>query len=118
MKQLILITFSLLYIGCVTKHKATIKVCGGQFYIESFNVNPAGVDEDYITDSLNFRLYVGKFDNEHENFSYVCKGDSITIMKLVMETQGNQMKITDSKMLSFADLKSKKNIKEPVFEFK
>jgi hypothetical protein len=117
MKQLILITFSLVYVGCAGKHKATIKVCGDQFYIESFNVNPAGVDEDYLTDSLSFRVYIGKYDNDHQNFSYVCKGNSITIMKLEMENQGNQMKITNSKILSFADLKNKKNIKEPLFEF-
>ena len=119
MKQLILITFSLLYIGCIKKHKSTTKICGGQLYVESFNVNSAGVDEDYLTDSLSFRVYVGKFDNEHENFSYVCNEDSIRIMKLVVETYGKKMKITDSKLLSLSDLKNKRmSINKPLFDFK
>jgi hypothetical protein len=119
MKQLILIAFSLLCIGCTKKYKSTTSVCGGQFYVETFNVNPTGVDEDYLTDSLDFRLYIGKFDNEHENFSYVCNGDSIRIMRLGVETFGPKMKITDSKLLSLADLKNKKmSIDKPLFEFK
>lgn len=117
MKQLILIIFSLVYIGCVAKHKASVKICGGQFYVEMYNVNPAGVDEDYLTDSSGFKVYVGKFDNEHENFRYVCNGDSITIMKLAMQIDG-KMKMTESKTVSLAGLKNKKNIEEPLFEFK
>ena len=119
MKQVILISFALLAIGCIKKYKGTTRVCGGKFYVESFNVNPAGVDEDYFTDSINFRVYVGKFDNEHENFSYVCNGDSIKVMKSVMDGYGNKMKISDSKMLSLVDLKDKKvSNNKPLFEFK
>jgi hypothetical protein len=119
MKQLILMTFSLLYSGCIKEHKSTTKICGGQLYVETFNVNPAGVDEDYLTDSLSFRIFVGKFDNEHENFSYVCNGDSIRIMKLAVEASGRKMKITESKLLSLADLKNKKiSINKALFEFK
>jgi hypothetical protein len=119
MKQLILITISLIYIGCIKKHKATTKICGGQLYVETFNVNPAGVDEDYLTDSLNLLVYVGKFDNEHENFSYVCNGDSIRISKLTIETYGTKMKITDSKLLSLAAIKNTKmSVNKPLFEFK
>jgi hypothetical protein len=119
MKRLIPAMISLLIVGCVKKYKFTTKVCGGQFYIEDFNVNPAGVNEAYLTDSINFRIYVGKYDNEHENFSFVCNGDSIKIMKLVMPDTGMKMKILDSLKFSFSDLAKKRmSDSEPLFEFK
>lgn len=64
------------------KYKYTLKLCDHNLYVERFMVNPAGVNADYLTDSLTFRIYVGKWDSDHENFSYVCMGDSIFIKKL------------------------------------
>jgi hypothetical protein len=116
---LILATISFLFIGCIKKHKFSVKACNGLFYVEVFNVNPAGVDEDYMTDSFNFKIFVGKTDSEHENFRYVCKGDSITVMKFVSQPIGNKMKMVALKILSYSELvKNKTNSNEPLFEFK
>ena len=71
----------ILLIGCFKKYDYTLKVCDN-LYVEEFIVNPAGVAADYLTDSTNFRLYVGNWDTDHENFSYACRGDSIVIEKL------------------------------------
>jgi hypothetical protein len=119
MKQLIFIIISFLFIGCIKKYKFTAKICGGQLFVESYNVNPAGVDEDYLTDSLNFRVFVGKYDNEHDNFNYQCQKDSIRINRLGAKTDGNKMANTDSKIFSLSDLKNKKpSSNKPLFEFK
>lgn len=80
--------FNILYIallgilsaGCVKKHKSTVGICNG-LYVEIFNINPAGVDNAYLTDSLNFRLFVDHWDEEHESIRYICKSDSICIIK-------------------------------------
>ena len=115
-----LLTTILLFTGCVKRHRSTTKVCGGRLYAECFNVNPFGVDENYLTDSMSFKIYIGKFDNEHENFSYVCNGDSIKVLKLTEGTAaGEKMKRVDSVILSLSDLKMKKvPEKQPLFEFK
>jgi hypothetical protein len=122
MRKLIRIILSLIFlicIGCIKKYKFTSKVCNGRLYAEVFNINPAGVDETYLTDSINFEIYIGKYDNEHEKFSIVCLGDSIQILKLKEETYGNKMKIIGSRTLSLSDLEAKKiQSKEPLFEFK
>jgi hypothetical protein len=34
--------------------------------------------KDYLTDSTNFRLYIGEH-NEDANFDYHCSGDSIIV---------------------------------------
>jgi len=72
----------LLFSGCVKKYKRTTKVCNNRLYMEVYNVNPAGVDAAFLTDSVNFRIYLGKFDNEHENFNCYCNGDTVFIRKL------------------------------------
>jgi hypothetical protein len=80
----IILLLSLLLLGC-NKHekfKRTVKVCNDRFFVEVYNTNPAGIDVHYLTDSVSFRFLVGKFDNDHENFSYSCEGDTITIKKL------------------------------------
>ncbi|NII23908.1 hypothetical protein HB364_02370 [Pseudoflavitalea sp. X16] len=78
----------LILIGCNEKYKWTTGLCENRFFVERFNVNPAGVDVHYLTDSSTFRMYVGRFDNEHENFSYSCVGDSIVIVRLAADSSG------------------------------
>jgi hypothetical protein len=94
--------------GCIKAYKETTAVCNGKLYIEVFNINPAGVDSYYLTDSLNFRLYVGKFDNEHENYSFTCKGDSITINKLSMSDTSRFLHVVETRFFSLSDLKKGK----------
>ena len=86
------------------KHKRTIIACN-KLYIEIFNVNPAGVDSHYIIDSLTFRLYVGKFDNENENFHYMCSGDSLVVEKIASLDTSGYMSVIDTRVFSFKDLK-------------
>jgi hypothetical protein len=70
-----------LFIGCEYHHKFTSKVCSEKVYTEVFTINVAGVDECFLTDSINFRIRIGTFDEEHESYVYECKGDSIFILK-------------------------------------
>jgi hypothetical protein len=114
----ILPTIGLLLAGCASKYKFTAKVCDKKIYAEIFNVNPAGVDAAYLTDSVNFRLYIGKYDNEHENFGCECNGDSIEIIKFANDSVG-QRKRVDSLTLSISSLIKKKiHDNQPIFEFK
>jgi len=119
MTQIVLASLSLIFFSCDKKYKYTVKVCGGRLYAESFNIKPAGVDEDYLTDSINFRIYIGKYDNGHENFGYECNGDSITVMKLVVPLIGPRMKVVESRTLSLSELvKNNTKNNKPLFEFK
>jgi len=81
------------FIGCIKKYKFTSKVCDKKLFVEVYNVNPFGVDTDYLTDSATFRKHIGDWDEEHENYSYSCKGDSVFIMKTV---EGNRWARWDS----------------------
>ena len=108
---IIIITLGCFFIGCIKKYKHTAKVCDNKLYVEVFNINPAGVDCDYLTDSINFRLYIGKWDNEHENFTYSCIGDTIFIEKIGIVDIEGKFQILSKRAYSLQSLK-----KDKVFE--
>jgi hypothetical protein len=110
MKKYILFTIVLClsFSLCAKRHKYTLKVCNGTLSVERFNINPAGVDVDYLTDSLNFRLYIGKWDNDHENFSYTCIGDSVFIKKLGIIDMSGKFHVLEERAYSVQKLKQEK----------
>jgi len=104
--------------GCIARHKFTVKLCNGKIYSEVFNVNPAGVDEAFLTDSENFKVYIGKIDSDHDLLRYSCNGDTINIFKYSQDSTG-AMKMVDSRKLSLSTLvQHKTHTSEPLFEFK
>jgi len=94
--------------SCAKVYKRTTKVCENALYFEVFNVNPAGVDEGYLTDSINFRLHMGKWDNEHEYFNVTCDGDSVTIYKFPMGDTTGFPKPIETQKYSLKELKTTK----------
>ena len=113
--------------GCVRTHeyKFTSKVCDARLFVEVYQANPFGLYADYLTDSINFTKYIGDWDNEHETYSYSCKGDSIYIIKTVRgnkwarwDTTANGMRTVISNLdtienfaLSIPQLKTQNNFK-------
>ena len=98
-----------LSIGCIKKYKFTSKICKGKLYAENFNVNPAGVNEVYLTDSLSFRLYVGQYDSEHENFNFTCNADSVIVKKITFNDITGKVEILQTKTYNLNDLVKMKN---------
>jgi hypothetical protein len=71
----------ILFTSCRERYKYTSKVCNDKLYFEVYNINPAGVDRCYLTDSLNFKIKIGSFDEEHEKYSINCNDNDIYIFK-------------------------------------
>jgi hypothetical protein len=74
--------------GCVRSrgnysHTSVLKSdsCNCKLYVEVFVSSFNGLRSSYLTDSVNFRLFAGNFDDEKENMSYKCSGDQVTIEK-------------------------------------
>jgi hypothetical protein len=93
------------FAGCIKHYKRTTTVCNGKFYVEIYNVNPAGVDVAYLTDSLTINFCVGKFDNEHEVFSFICDNDSIIINKLAKVDMSGKWSNIETRTFDIDDLK-------------
>jgi len=104
------------------KHPPQIKVvCKGILYIETYTVFAEGgaiggvVKSDYLTDSADFRIYIGTYDDEHEKYFYELKGDSIHVEKIRFEEDlksfdASKIKttITENKTYSLKDLEKQK----------
>ena len=98
----------IMFSSCRKKYEATRRICDKKMYMEIFNINPAGVDAEYLTDSLSFRLYVGKYDSEHEGFFYSCVGDSVKIEKMAIVDTTSVMKVIQTRYYSILKLKNEK----------
>lgn len=62
---------------------------------------------DYLTDSTNFRVYIGTYDNGDEGYSYECKGDSIKVYKITGRRE-NKNKIVGTTVYNLSELREKK----------
>ena len=100
--------------GSDKKHKYafTTDICGGNLYVETFTVfgqGAFGADlyEDYLTDSSNFRIYIGEVDSGAESYNYQCSNDSIIINKV---PAGSDVNLEGNKRYyTFSELKKLKN---------
>jgi hypothetical protein len=100
-------------------------VCDGRLFVEVFEANSLGLDADYLTDSANFRKYIGDWDEEHERYLYSCKGDSVYVLKTVSgnrwakwdttadgkRTVVSNLDTTEKLIFSLSQLKREKNFK-------
>lgn len=110
----------LFLIGCFwrPKKKDTIELkC--HLYVEDFEVNPYGVNECYLTDSQNFRIRVGKYDVEHQTFTFICKDDNKVMVYKRAEDKNGAWRKVDSLLLSREDMENGKiDSTKPLFKFK
>ena len=111
------ITFFILSCGYDVRSKkyspSLTSICGGHIFIETYPVFGEGgaiggsVYSDYLTDSLNFRKYIGTYDPEVRMYSYECNGDNVKIYKVL--TRGTWPTNLEKTMnFSLKDLKQKK----------
>ena len=86
--------------------------CSCHLYIETYCVYGGGawggdVDSYYLTDSVNFKIYLGVADEENDRFFVKCTGDHIDVEKIVNANlaEWRQPKITEQKTYNLKDLR-------------
>ena len=91
--------------GCRHEYKFTARLRNG-LYVETYSTGIMGVlTEDRLTDSVDFRIYIGTFDDENGGFYYRCNGDSIIVQELDSSDRAAKQKIVSEKIYSIAHLK-------------
>lgn len=93
-------------------HSSTVMVCNKSLFVETYTIFGNGAYggdrvSDYLTDSTNFRIYIGTYDNGDEGYSYECKGDSINVYKITGRRE-NKNKIISTTVYSLSELRKKK----------
>lgn len=87
--------------------------CGCNLYAEYYRVYEqgawgTGLNSMYLIDSLNFKKYLGVYDERFEHIDVACKGDSIIVTKTSTEfisTQWSNPKLLERKFYSLSKLK-------------
>ncbi len=109
--SLILILFSSLFVGCLKSYDHTSKVCEGSLSVEVYFSGLIGLKEEYLSDSINFRMYVGDRDEEHQNYNYTCDGDSLFIKKLdVLNDMTGHLHVIETRVFRISELKKQKRL--------
>ena len=121
----ILASFLTIAAGCAEKkYKWTRKFPNCNLYVEVFTANSWGLNQEYLTDSSTFRMYVGTVDEEHDYYIFQCQQDSIYIKKVkpsekncrwVTTEDGLKTVLCDTlyerrKPISLAQLRAEKNL--------
>jgi len=97
-------------------YKETINLkntnCNCHLYIESYLIAggflSTDIDALYLTDSVNFRLYEGTYDEGDGGIATMCKGDSVSVDAYVHEKFGpnsGSIKTAEKKTYSLKELK-------------
>jgi hypothetical protein len=60
---------------------------GGAYSAEAYS--------DYITDTVNFRVYIGSHD-EYSGFEYICNGDTLFVRKFKVNKDRNKSIVESS----------------------
>ena len=94
------------------KHTSIVRICTKNLFVETYTIFGGGAYggdkvSDYLTDSINFRIYIGTYNNGDEAYSYECRGDSINIYK-VIGTRENKNRIINTRIYSLLNLEKKK----------
>ena len=102
-----LVLSSAIFIGCNKSYDHTINVCSNRLFVERFKHRFIDVSYYYLTDSSSFRVFVGKFDNEHGGFSFGCMSDSVEVSEHYEDS------VITFRKYSFKDLQKKSSLDFP-----
>jgi hypothetical protein len=94
---------------------------GKELYLEVYRTFGSGafggdMISHYLTDTLNFRVCVGEFDNSIEHFSYKNNEDTIEIQKLETSDGGGSFQTISKKNYDIKKLKALQNISKSEIE--
>lgn len=89
---------------------STVNVCD-HLYVENYSIYKGGVQggdihSNYLTDSNNFRIFIGTYDDSRV-FNYECRNDSI-IVNTISRIIADNNRTLSKKYYSLSKLKSSK----------
>jgi len=105
-----------LFSGCTlddsdkSGYHETTRVCDGALLVDSYTIIGGGAYggdrvSDYLTDSVNFRIYLGTYITGNEAISVECNGDSVHIYRSKMSDETQQWETTKTWGYSDAELR-------------
>jgi len=84
------------------KNRICDKLWQEMYVVVQGNTFGTATYSDYLTDSINFRVYIGECD-EYSSYSYDCSGDSIIVEKF--KHVENRKQLVKTWVLSLSNLR-------------
>jgi len=121
--KILILTFS---VSCQNekrreKHVGSDIICNN-LYVEKFRVSGDGkfgtnfggkgdLYSKWLTDSTNFRMFLGTFDDVWSLIEIECQGDNVFIKKLAEQKTDTVYKVINEKRYNIGNLKKQNNYK-------
>lgn len=106
---------SLFIIGCRDDRSkeelnSRTKLCNQQLFVEQYKVTEGGAYggdrvTDYLTDTTNFRIFIGTYISGENIYSFECKDDSVYVLLIKQLPSPAENQILSTKKYSLLDLK-------------
>src|SRR6185312_11937929 len=94
---------------------------GKNLYIEVYKTFASGayggdILTNYLTDSANFRVFVGSFDDYDSHFSYKCLDDSLMVYNMYKSETDTVFRIRQINSYKLSNLKKLQNISKAIID--
>lgn len=95
------------------KHVFTSKICNN-IYVEGYRTYEGGalgsnITAEYLTDSINFRVYVGSFDLSESKYAFECKNKDTLVIYNLNLLAGDSIKAKKVNFYRIEDFKKLQN---------
>jgi hypothetical protein len=118
----IVLLFGIAFQGCINdksrkNHKWTFKVCDSLYteIFSTFGQGAFGGDRDgkWLTDSTNFRIFLGAFDEGNGKIVIECKKDSVLVTQFPDDLDVNKhLESPVTRIYQLKDLKKMNNLND------
>ncbi|HTI93558.1 MAG TPA: hypothetical protein VL727_23330 [Puia sp.] len=110
---------AVLFSGCTSNDRdksgyhQSYRVCDGALFAESYTIVGGGAYggdrvSAYLTDSVNFRIYLGTYITGNEAIAVTCEGDSVSVYRSEMSNKTRQREIVKTWKYSGEELRKSK----------
>lgn len=102
-KVILIFYLGTIFTSCQKKYIRTDKTCVKNCFLEVYERSQLGVS--YLTDSMNFKIYVGQLNFENEYYKYQCKDDTLIILKCSKDFNEGTSHVVETKTYNVNKLK-------------
>lgn len=94
----------LLSLGCDKKFIRTDIICNHHLFLEVYE-KWSQIGVSYLTDSTNFKIFVGQINFENEYYEYECTSDNLVIIKYSKNYFNQSVNVIERKKYMISELK-------------
>jgi hypothetical protein len=100
----------ILFTSCKKKYIRTEKICEKHLFLEVYE-KWSEIGVSYLTDSMNFKIYVGQYNFGSEFYRYECKNDTLFIFRY-SDGSIKGVNVVETKIYSLSELEKQRKFEK------